>query len=384
MSEHRSNLSLFQLIDRKKFDALVLKHQMDKGVRSFTTWEFTQALLTCLVLRLGSFRDVEEALGIPHSTFGDALSLRFHGFYQDLCEEILLQIRHRSPSRKVRRAIREILAIDSSEIRVHGSIFSLAGWQLKQSDGHQGGCKLHTVFNVDGGWIEDFKITGVRQGDSPISLQLKLLPHKMYVFDRAYNDLDFWLKIINHQSDFVTRLKDCARMKEIQTEALKKVNPDRDGVLWDGFYVPCPAQMNLHRDQMEITQLRHIIYRDPETKKIFHFVTSDLNSLAQRIADIYKKRWAVELLFKWLKGHLDIRYLAVQNPNAVKTQLAAAVLLQLLLQLEKMSTDFKGTLWNMLRKIRTSLIRQILSASGCADGCRWSGPSINPTGACGL
>ena len=101
MYKHRKSGSLFQLIDRKKFDALVKKWDMDKGVRSFATWELTQALLCCFVMRLGSFRDVEKALKIPDSTFGDALRTRHHGFFQELCDLILLEIRAKTENRKI-------------------------------------------------------------------------------------------------------------------------------------------------------------------------------------------------------------------------------------------------------------------------------------------
>jgi putative transposase len=379
VSNHRRDSSLFQLIDRKSFDQLVEKHGMDKGVRSFTTWEMTCALVTCMTMRLNSYREVEEALGIPRSTLGDALESRFHGFFQDLCDLVLLGIRARTADRKVRRGIREILAIDSSECRVHGSLFQLPNWKLKQATGHQAGCKFHAVYDVEGGWIDDFKVTGVRKHDSPVSLQLRLLPGKTYVFDRAYNDLGFWLKILAAGSHFVTRLKECASLRKLQEETLKKVKPERTGVLHDGFYRPSPAQFHLHREVLEVTQLRHIVYRDPETGKIFHFVTSDLQATAQAIADVYKRRWAVELLFRWLKGHLDIRYLAVKNSNAVKIQLAIAVLIQLLLQLGKMETGFSGTLWEMLRRIRTAFLRQSLAESGPPDGCRWKCAPGAPT-----
>ncbi|MBK7893124.1 MAG: hypothetical protein IPJ84_20390 [Bdellovibrionales bacterium] len=97
---------------------------MDRGVRTFSTWEMTQALLSCFVMRLGSFREVEAALKIPDSTFGDALRDRHFGFFQELCDLILLEIRGRTESRKLKKAIREILAIDSSEVRVHGSLLA--------------------------------------------------------------------------------------------------------------------------------------------------------------------------------------------------------------------------------------------------------------------
>jgi hypothetical protein len=85
-----------------------------------------------------------------------------------------------------------------------------------------------------------------------------------------------------------------------------------------------------------------------------------------------------QLLFRWLKGHLDIRYLPVKNSNAVKTQLAVAVLIQLLLQLKKIVTKFDGTLWEMLRKIRATVNRKILAASGPPEGCRWRSAPIKP------
>lgn len=383
MAKHLRDCSLFQLIDRNSFDALVAKHQMDKGVRSLSTWEFTCALVTCLTLRLTSFREVEEALQIPKSTFGDALDTRFHGFFQDLCDLVLKEIQGRTQNRRVTGAIREIMAIDSTECQVHGGLFALPGWQPKHSVGHKAGCKLHVVFNVNGEWIDDFKITGARKHDSPVSLQLRLLPGKTYVFDRAYNDVEFWLNIIDAGSHFVTRLKECSRTRKIQIKVLKE-SENQDGVLWDGFYVPSAPQFHVHKERLEVTQLRHIIYRDPVSKKVFHFVTSDLKASAKAIAAIYKKRWAVELLFRWLKGHLDIRYLAVKNANSVKTQLAIAVLVQLLLQLKKLVTAYSGTLWELLRKIRADQTRQFLVASVVPPGCRWKKPTQAPGAIFGL
>ena len=162
MNQHRKGLSLFQLIDRKKFDALARKHGIDRSVRSFTTWEFTQALICSFVMRLGSFREVESALNIPDSTFGDALRLRHSEFFRELCDMVLLEIRGKSESRKCRKAIRQILAIDSSEIDVHGSLFDEPGWKKKYTNGHKASAKLHVVWNVDGQWVEDFLVTPSR------------------------------------------------------------------------------------------------------------------------------------------------------------------------------------------------------------------------------
>lgn len=373
MGKHRKESSLFQLIDRKHFDELVAKWGMDKGIRSFSTWEMTCSLVHCMTMRLGSFRAVEETLQVPRSTLGNAMKERCFGFFEELCDQILFQIRGRTKERKVKRAIREILAIDSTEFSVHGSMFSKPGWSQRKAFGHKASGKLHVVWNVNGDWIEDFIITGGRKHDSPVSLKLRLNADKTYVFDRAYNDLAFWLNIVDAGSHFVTRLKDCVKNRKLRTEVLRKAK-SKDGVLYDGDYEPSLVLQIRHRHRLEAVRIRHIIYRDPLTKKVFHFATSDFKASAQAIADIYKQRWAVELLFRWLKGHLDIRYLAVKNKNAVNIQLASAVLVQLLLRLKKIVMKFDGTLWSLLRLIRSTAIREALALGGVPDGCRWKTP----------
>ena len=376
MKNNGKKFGLFQLIDQKRFRELVDKWEMDKWVREFKTWEMTCALISCMTMRLGSYREVEEALGIPRSTFGDAMTERSHGFFEALCDEILFSIRAKTEDRKVKRAIRQLLVIDSSEIPVHGSLFSAHDWKSKTSraDNRLASAKLHLVWNIDGQWVNDFMITGVRRHDSPVSRLFSLEADKTYVFDRAYNDFRFWLEIIKTGSHFVTRLKkqSFARFKDAQRAEAK--NRNRDGVLYDGIYEPNLGLLRKSKVPPKLRlgfKLRCVVYRDQETKKVFYFVTSDFESTAQMIADIYKKRWAVELLFRWLKSHLDIRRLTARNKNAVKIQLATAVLIQLLLQLKKTIERYKGTLWELLRSIRTSLIAKSLSGMRAPSRCRW-------------
>ena len=202
--------------------------------------------------------------------------------------------------------------------------------------------------------MEDFRITPGRRNDSPVARQFILSSGKMYVFDRAYNDIGFWWKVTKSGSDFTSRLKDCPK-RHYHRKIVLEGSGERTGVLWEGEWKPSVQSLSLHPEVPKEFKCRHIIYRDPETKRIFDFITSDWKSSAQAIADTYKKRWAVELLFRWFKGHLKIRYFETRNPNAVKTQLAIAVLVQLLVQLYRIVNRFRGTLWDCLRAIRTSL-----------------------------
>lgn len=328
------SLQLFQLIPTKEFNALCEKWEIDKGVREFpASQQIWTMVMTCL-LRLESLREIELVLGVPKSTLSDANAERPSGFFQDVCELVLSRIAKQAKSRKVRRAVRTLLAMDSTECKVHGSLSKIKKWTQKKNSKNKGkaAAKLHVVWNVSGEWIEDFRITQVRTHDMTAARNFKIQPGCCYVFDRAYNDIDFWWNIVKNESHFVSRLREMP-VYRMRTFSLLREKKDAVGVLWDGPWKPTENCLYKHPDVPKDIQFRLVIYRDPETMKVFHFITSDKEAGAQEIADCYKKRWAVELLFRWLKGHLNIRYLPLRNTNAVKVQLAVVVLTQLLIQL---------------------------------------------------
>jgi putative transposase len=376
MKKSRNRVGLWQLIDRENFNDLVEKWGMDKGVRSFSTWEMCCTLMNCMVLRLSSYRDTQAVLQVPRSTLSDALAERSYGFFQDLCDQTLLAIKAKSRDRKSRRSIRRILALDSSECRVHGSLFKSPRWKQRQvGDRHAASVKLHVMWDVDGEWVEDFLIAPSRCNDAPVARGFAINAGNFYVFDRAYCAVSFWIKIKDHGSHFVTRLK----TNMLNREERVRIFSDKVGVLHDGVYQPAqPALSRLPLEQRHKAKFRHIVYRIPKNNKVLRLVTSDFDSSAEEIAEIYKQRWDVELLFRWLKGYLNIRYLPTKNPNAIKTQLAVAVLLKLLIQLKKVTDAYQGPLSELLRNLRTTLARDGINRSGAPPGCRWSASPHSP------
>ena len=62
-------------------------------------------------------------------------------------------------------------------------------------------------------------------------------------------------------------------------------------------------------------------------------ITNDLNRTAIEIAALYKGRWQIELLFRWIKQHLDIRKFLGRNDNAIRLQVLAAMIAYLLLRI---------------------------------------------------
>jgi hypothetical protein len=78
--------------------------------------------------------------------------------------------------------------------------------------------------------------------------------------------------------------------------------------------------------------LRHILlHRDDG--RLLAILSNDLQRWAGDIAALYRKRWQIELLFRWIKQHLKIRAFLGRSENAIRLQLFAAMIAYLLLRI---------------------------------------------------
>lgn len=68
---------------------------------------------------------------------------------------------------------------------------------------------------------------------------------------------------------------------------------------------------------------RVVIFRDAHGKEI-RVVTNIFDVSAEKIADMYQERWAVEVFFRWIKQYLNVPTLFGTTKNAVYNQLFAA------------------------------------------------------------
>src|SRR5260221_13901675 len=93
-----------------------------------------------------------------------------------------------------------------------------------------------------------------------------------------------------------------------------------------------------------------------DTGKVIRVLTNDLTSSAQTIADLYKRRWAIELHFRWIKQALKIRKFLGTSDNAVRTQVYIALIVYLLLHLAHEVEKVSLNLLEFVRLVRTHLM----------------------------
>lgn len=111
-----------------------------------------------------------------------------------------------------------------------------------------------------------------------------------------------------------------------------------------------------HSRQLAPWPMRLIRYVDPKTARRLVFLTNQLDLPAVQVAMLYRKRWKIELLFKWMKQHLHIKSYFGTTSNAVKSQLWIAVIVLVLIHRLKQRLGLTQT---------PNDIAQILSVTLC-------------------
>jgi hypothetical protein len=95
-----------------------------------------------------------------------------------------------------------------------------------------------------------------------------------------------------------------------------------------------------------------------DTGKVLRIFTNDLAASAQEIADLYKRRWAIELFFRWVKQTLKIGHFFGTSENAVRIQITIALIAFLLLRLAHDATKLVASPLAFARLIRTNLMHR--------------------------
>ncbi|WP_431356629.1 DUF4372 domain-containing protein [Prevotella communis] len=72
--------------------------------------------------------------------------------------------------------------------------------------------------------------------------------------------------------------------------------------------------------------IRRIVYYAPRLHRSFVYYTNNFYLSAKGIALLYKYRWQVELFFKWIKQHLQVKRFWGESENAVRIQIHVAII----------------------------------------------------------
>jgi hypothetical protein len=347
---------LLKLIPWTVFDQLVDRHGSDELVRKFKTRHQFLALLFGQLAGAASLREIETAMAshqarlyhagarLAHrSTFADANRIRSPLVFSELFEH-MLGMAGRGMRRKLGDAVR---LIDSTGLHLAG-----IGAQWARFSADVCGAKAHVIYDPDLACPVYHAITAANINDITAAKEMPIEAGATYVFDLGYYDYGWWAKLDAAGCRIVTRFKTNTPLgspREMPLDAASSVLSDRIGFL--------PGRQAKNRRNPMQDPVREILVTIP-TGKTLRILTNDLDAPAQEIADLYKRRWQIELFFRLMKQMLRITHFIGRSENAVRIQIAVALIAFLLIHLlQKMTKDKHGFL-ELVRLVRTNLMHR--------------------------
>jgi hypothetical protein len=358
MRHHNSLFQqLLQFVPWGRFEQLVERHGADRRVRRMTTKSQLIALMYGQLAGAHSLREIEQGMSShahrlyhlgaakpARSTFSDANAKRPAQLFADLFAVMTM-----SASSGLRGLVREAVhLVDATSIRLTDVSRAWADYEA-----HGALVKLHVDFDADRSIPANIAITPARINDVCMVETMPIEPGATYVFDLGYYDFFWWSQLVAEGCRFVTRLKTHTRPRVIEersVEADGRIRADRivaiDGRLKSARGAHHPLAGIALR---EIT----VITDDGRTLRL---LTNDLGAPATDIAALYKARWHVELFFRWIKQHLKIKRFLGASENAIRIQIAVALIVFLILRLAAAASRSTCSLLTFVRLVRANLM----------------------------
>lgn len=238
-----------------------------------------------------------------------------------------------------------VYALDSSFIELSLSLFPWARWQPTTA-----GVKLHALLSLRGNLPAWCLLTETTCPDQKTLAQVPLEPGAFFVMDRGYLDFPRLARLHAAGAFFVVRAKAHLRFRVRLSRSVDKTAGLR-----------CDQTIALRGRFTQVAfnaPLRRVRLRDAATGTSLVLLTNDFELPAQSLAELYRRRWQIELFFKWIKQHLRLRTFYGRSPNAVRVQIWTAISAYLLTAIARKQLNLSQTMHELLQIISVSAFEQ--------------------------
>ena len=357
---------ILDLVPRWIFDSCANTYQTDKGCSRYKTYDQFVALTFGQLNKCQSLNDISAGIGVSEifiddlnlqqsparSTMSDGNKKRDWHVFESLYYRLLSHYKSVLKKHHNTNIIKEIKdksikLIDSSIISLCLSMFDWAEFRTAK-----GGIKLHTAWDDTLMIPEVVNISEAKVHDRYGLEQLIFTKDTIIVEDRAYFDFALMLNRIKAENVFVTRIKSNTKYETIEELDLPD-NADHN-ILKDEIILLTSNKAIETGISEHKLRLVHV-YKEDENK-VIAIITNQLDWEYNTIAELYKKRWDIELFFKAIKQNLQVKTFWGTSENAVKSQIYVALISYLLIELIKRTIVKRAIAFsNLSEKIRFCL-----------------------------
>ncbi|MBW4619372.1 MAG: IS4 family transposase [Cyanosarcina radialis HA8281-LM2] len=277
-----------------------------------------------LFLRLNS-----QNIEVDISTFSKASKQRslapFMKIYECLSEQV---------NRKNQRAEMKICPIDSTVITLTSKLLCGQGYSQ---------VKLISGLDSSNGSLADKLVSFGKKHDYNFGMEIiEALPKKgIAAMDRGFASLEIIKQMKQNNQYFVLRISQNYKLEFLPDSEFFKVGTGTDSVV-----------------------CRVVNFCDLESQKEYRLVTNlplagEEGLTNEEIADIYRCRWQIELLWKFLKMHLKLDELITKNVNGIAIQIYSSLIAYLLLKLVEIPQEWGSKLLDKLRYLQACMCQEI-------------------------
>lgn len=340
-----------------EFDRLSMAYDADRRVRRLPTKNQFLALLYGQLSGAHSLREIVGGLEshavrlyhvgaqtVSRSTLADANARRPSALFSDLFA-LMVGRAQRGLRRKVGEAT---YLIDATGVRLSGMGSQWARFSTKAC-----GAKVHVIYDPDADRPIYAAVTSAKVNDITAAQTMPIEGGATYVFDLGYYDYRWWAKLDQAGCRIVTRFKSNTPLR---VTAELDVPKDATNILSDCIGL-LPERQAASRKNPFSDPVREVQVKTDQGK-VLRILCNDLDATAQEIADLYKRRWAIELFFRWVKQTLKIKHFLGNSENAVRIQIAVALIAFLLLRLAQADQTVVKSPLAFARLVRANLMHR--------------------------
>ena len=346
---------LTAFLNRTQFNNYVRKYNGNRYVKQFTCWNQMLAMMFGQLSNRESLRDLIVALeahhvklyhlGLGHNpiakaTLAYANQHRDYRIFEDFAFYMMKEAREKRAT-NILDIPGKKFAFDSTTIPLCLATFPWAKFRKRK-----GGVKAHVLYDIEAQVPTFYTITSASKHDSTAMRSIPYEPNAYYIFDRAYDSFKELYKIHLTDSFYVIRAKTNLKYKMVKWKRRMPKNVLTDAEVKLTGYLS---------EKKYPESFRLIRYYDEEDGREFVFLTNAKHLSALDVANLYKKRWLVELFFKWLKQHLKIKRFWGTTENTVRIQISVAIITYCLVAIVQHDMQLKRSTYEVLQILGISL-----------------------------
>jgi hypothetical protein len=355
ITTHSTFLQLFQPILSKNIWAKINSKNpgLDRYVKKRHSYQLIELLMLAQIQQYRSLDEISKSLSNVklskaielESISASQLSRRIQTLPANVVEQLLAElvnnVRNKTSIDSIRQQIGRLNLIDSSTVSLSLTKYSWAKFRKTKS-----GIKLHLGLDFFKEMVPVNSIITEAKKNDRTQMDSLVVKDKdvINVFDRGYVDYKKFDEYCEAGIRFVTRLKDNA-----YTQELKAAFVEEDSSIEEDLTIILGKNYTKMKHK-----LRLVVTKDTKDNPVM-ILTNVFNKSAEEISSIYRSRWKIELFFKWIKQHLQIKHLYGQSPAAVENQIMIALVTYCAIMLLKLLSGYQGTLLHVTRILKVCL-----------------------------